>query len=103
MQKEWHSATKPLKKKCYGVLILNIPDQLRNRVAVRGRGRSVILCPPRPHPPFLQQAFGQIFKDDGNGFSSTADFLLHETVPPEAFKVNKMITGRSCITYIGEV
>ncbi len=54
-------------------------------------------------PPFLQQAFGQIFKDDGNGFSSIADFLLHETVPPQAFKVYKMITGRSCLTYIWEV
>jgi hypothetical protein len=69
-------------------------------VAVRGRGRNVTL----PPPPFLLQAFGQIFKDDGNGFASTtADFLIHETVPPEAFKVYKMITGRSFITYIGEV
>ncbi len=43
-------------------------DQLGNRVVVRG---EVFLHPP-PHP-FLQQASGEIFEDDMNGFSSTAD------------------------------
>ncbi len=36
---------------------------------VRGEGRRYS---PVPHP-FLQQASGQIFKDDVNGFSSISD------------------------------
>jgi hypothetical protein len=46
-------------------------DQLGNRmVVVRGEG----VTSPSAHPhPFLQQASGQIFKDDVNGFSSISD------------------------------
>jgi hypothetical protein len=46
-------------------------DQLENRVAVR---EEEFLHPP-PHP-FLQQASGEIFEDDVNGFSSTADICF---------------------------
>jgi hypothetical protein len=45
-------------------------DQLGNRVAVRGKA---FLHPPHP---FLQQASGEIFEDDVNGFSSTADICF---------------------------
>ncbi len=42
-------------------------------LAVLMRGIDV---PPRPPPPFLQQASGQIFKDDKNGFSSISDICF---------------------------
>jgi hypothetical protein len=41
-------------------------DQLGNRLGVGG-GEALL----RPPLPFLQQAFGQIFKDDVNEFFST--------------------------------
>ncbi len=45
------------------------------RVVVRGGGGLT------PHAPttFLQQASGQIFKDDVNGFSSTSDIYFMRT------------------------
>jgi hypothetical protein len=47
-------------------------DQLGIRVVVREGG----VTPPTPMHSFLQQASGQIFKDDVNGFSSTSDSYL---------------------------
>ncbi len=49
-------------------------DQLGNRVVVRLRGVSP------PLPPFLQQADGQIFKDDVNGFSSISDICFRTSL-----------------------
>jgi hypothetical protein len=50
-------------------------DQLENRVVVKREALPCRLC--------LQQASGQIFKDDVNGYPSTSDiwfvsFLSHE-------------------------
>jgi hypothetical protein len=46
-------------------------DQMGNRVAVRGRGDVTLSA------SFYKQASGQRFKDDVNGFSSTANIFLH--------------------------
>jgi hypothetical protein len=43
-------------------------DQLGNRLGMRGE----CVTPPVPHP-FLQQASGQLFEDDVDGFSSTSE------------------------------
>jgi hypothetical protein len=34
------------------------------------------ISPPTRHHPFLKKASGQIFKDDGNGFSSSSDICF---------------------------
>jgi hypothetical protein len=86
--------------KCYGVLILNIPGQLGNRVAVRGRGRSVTL--PPPPPPFLLldryvKTTGTIFPPQQRIFC----FMKQSHQKPS--KCIKWSSGRRCITYIGEV
>ncbi len=47
-------------------------DRMGNRVMVR-EGEGLL----RP-PPFLQQASGQMFKDDGFVFSSTSDICFME-------------------------
>jgi hypothetical protein len=47
-------------------------DQLGNRVVARGGGRCLSA---RPHP-FLQQASGQISKDNVNGFFFTSDICF---------------------------
>jgi hypothetical protein len=52
-------------------------DQLGNRLRVKG-GKCYVVC---PHAPLLQEASGQILKDDVNGFSSTSIIcFLEETL-----------------------
>ncbi len=50
-------------------------DQLGNRVVVRGGGVTLF----GPHP-FLWQVYGQIFKDDVNGFFLHIGYFLHEAL-----------------------
>jgi hypothetical protein len=53
-------------------------------LVLRGRG----VTPPAP-TPFLQEASGQIYKDDVNGFSSTSDIyftLLTQVVGGDKFR-----------------
>jgi hypothetical protein len=53
------------------------PDQLGNRAEVIG---EVLLRPPPTH--FLQQASGQLFKDDVNDFSYISNIsLMHRPLP----------------------
>ncbi len=53
---------------------LKIPPQISWEIELWWGGMEAFLHPP-PHP-FLQQASGEIFEDDVNGFSSIADICF---------------------------